>query len=85
LEAFEEPLDELSETLGEEHDLVDLARVIDAGASPPFSSSDQEAVLVAIERRRRGLQLAALRAGKTSYRERPGRVKAELTAYWEEA
>lgn len=82
LEALEEPLGELSETLGEEHDLADLGRVI-ADAFPVDSGIDHATLLAVIERRRRGLQLAALREGKTIYRERPGRVVAELTAHWD--
>ena len=82
LEDFEEPLNELSETLGAEHDLVDLAHVIEAEASPAASDGDRTALLAGIEQRRRRLQLAALRAGKTIYRERPTRLAAALTAHW---
>jgi len=82
LEVLEEPLGELSETLGEEHDLVDLAGVI-ADGSPAGTGVDRAVVLAAIEQRRRGLQLAALRAGKTSYRESPDRVASQLTSHWE--
>jgi CHAD domain-containing protein len=82
LEESEQPLNELSETLGAEHDLVDLARVIEAEASPGASGDNRAALLAAIQQRRHDLQLAALRAGKTFYRERPNRVAAALTAYW---
>ncbi len=84
LEGSEQPLNELSETLGAEHDLVDLARVIEADTSPIPSGADQSELLAAVEQRRRGLQLAALRAGKASYRERPTRVAAALTGHWGE-
>jgi len=82
LEESERPLNELSETLGREHDLVDLARLIDADTSLTASGVDHTVLLAAITQRRRGLQLAALRAGKTFYRERPARVAAALTSHW---
>ena len=82
LAASEQALNGLSETLGAEHDLVDLAWIIKTEASPAASSGDRAALLAEIQQRRRGLQLAALRAGKTTFRAPPTRVATSLTAHW---
>ncbi len=83
LEELEAPLGELSTTLGEEHDLADLGRLIEAVAAPLLSTTDGAVLLAAIDQRRRRLQQTALRSGESIYRERPGRVETELTAHWE--
>ena len=84
IEAYEQPLSDLSETLGEDHDLADLGKVIE-GNDVTFRGATERVVLLgAIERCRSDMERTALRSGKKIYRERPSQIEAELRAVWEQ-
>ena len=87
IRAWVEALDELSETLGDDHDLALLHQRI---LQLPFEASDAEEVVNArqallriINRRRNRLKAASFRCAKMIYFEKPGRFANRLTNYWE--
>jgi CHAD domain-containing protein len=75
---------ELSELLGDDHDLAVLrARV--AAQREEFSSSNQQArILAVIDRRRRDLENSAFVLGARVYEEKPVDFAARFGGYWHE-
>jgi len=87
IRVWAEALDELTEILGEDHDLALLRQRI---VQLPFESSDTEEAVDArqrllrvIERRRRRLKTGGLRGALMIYVEKPARFVDRLGSYWE--
>ena len=75
-------LDDLSEMLGEEHDLAELLRL---AASEPGLCDDpvERALLTALAQHRRAeVQTAAMAIGRRVYAEKPARFTERMSAYW---
>jgi CHAD domain-containing protein len=74
--------DELSERLGDEHDLAVLAARVRAeakrGDASPLGERSRKELLKAIAKRRRRLRKRALRDGERLYRRRPKRFVARM-------
>ncbi len=70
---------ELSELLGDHHDLTVLAEEIRAGAN---GDRDAAALLELTERRQGELLEAAIPLGERLYAEKPKQFSARLSAYW---
>jgi CHAD domain-containing protein len=71
---------ELSDVLGDDHDLAVLRRTLElAGADPPV---ELEAVLHLIDHRRGQLQTQAMAVGERLYGERPTAFRRRLRDYW---
>ena len=83
LDPLVEQASELSDLLGDDHDLALLAAALDAGER---LSGEQHAQLgLFISRRRGELQRAAFEAGERLYAERPKAFARRLAAYWDDA
>lgn len=75
-------LDDLSEMLGEEHDLAELLRLV---ATEPGLCEDpaERALLTALAQHRRAeVQTAAMTIGRRVYAEKPARFTDRMSAYW---
>jgi CHAD domain-containing protein len=81
LEGVTSTVDDLGETLGDEHDLADLARIINTELS--VKKRKQELLNALIEQRRRGLQLRARTRGLLVYAEPTDQFVERLGVYWE--
>jgi CHAD domain-containing protein len=80
-----EALDSLGETLGDEHDLAELAHRIMADPSLVPDDDGRRILLVDIARRRLELQRLAFRIGEPIYHEPPRAFTARIGAYWDAA
>jgi CHAD domain-containing protein len=85
--AWVEALDDLTENLGDDHDLALVRQRI---VQLPFQSSDTEkmvnvrqALLRVIDRRRRRLKAAALYQARMTYVEKPARFVNRFGRYWQ--
>jgi CHAD domain-containing protein len=82
LGGLERSLNDLSEVLGSEHDLADLAALIHLQPQLMSRDLDRSRLLAAIARRRATLQADAFDIGDRIYAERPRRFTARIEAYW---
>ena len=87
LNAIAEQLEELSERLGEDHDLALVRLRLTRIALPetnfePFSAARLNLIRT-IDRRRRRLQTEALRRSRLIYLEQPRRFLKRIHCYWE--
>jgi CHAD domain-containing protein len=73
---------ELSDRLGDDHDLVVLRERLDAPGIA-FTAEQREYLDDLIERRRRELQAEAFALGARVYAEKPKAFAARMAAYWE--
>jgi CHAD domain-containing protein len=80
-----EALDSLGETLGDEHDLAELAHRVTANPSLVPHDEGRRVLLVDIARRRLELQRLAFRIGAPVYHEKPRAFTARMGAYWDAA
>jgi CHAD domain-containing protein len=75
-------LNELSETLGAEHDLADLAVLVHLQPNLVSRDLERNRLLAAIARRRAVLQTAAFETGDRIYVETPRQFTARIAPYW---
>ncbi|MGD9307810.1 MAG: hypothetical protein PVG51_01655, partial [Desulfosarcina sp.] len=76
-------LDRLSDTLGEEHDLLDLKRLfLDAEAATPSAETGIDAIVTIIDEKRTKLQSTVWTAGEKIYAEAPGMFADRTARYW---
>jgi CHAD domain-containing protein len=76
-------LDRLSDTLGEEHDLLDLKRLfLDAEAATPSAETGIDAIVKIIDEKRTKLQSTVWTAGEKIYAEAPGMFADRTARYW---
>ena len=87
LHAWIDALDELSDSLGDDHDFALIQQRI---LQLPFEATDSEqqvnarqAILRAIDRRRHRLKLFSLNRARLIYVEKPARFVERLSVYWE--
>jgi CHAD domain-containing protein len=80
---LERSMDDLSEVLGAEHDLADLAVLIHLEPNLISRDLDRNRLLAAIARRRAALQADAFVVGDQVYAELPRRFTARFAPYWE--
>ena len=78
-------LDTLGETIGDEHDLAELAHLIVSNPAIVPDDDGRRAVLVEVASRRLEFQALALRIGATIYHEKPRAFTARLGEYWNAA
>jgi CHAD domain-containing protein len=71
----------LADHLGDDHDLAVLRQKITAHAAA-FQTSDRDALLAVIDRRRQQLEDKAARLGARIFEEKPRRFTARITNYW---
>ena len=84
LEAFRNQAHELSEYLGDEHDLAVLKQILNNG-SFSFLNSDSGRILnCVIDRQRAELQRMSKHLGNRLYCEKPGKMNKRMAAYIEE-
>ena len=83
LDATVEALEVLGESLGDEHDLSELADVVRAEPTLLPDDDGRRLFLVAVARRRVELQHEALAIGHRLYRERPRDFTDRLRTYWD--
>jgi CHAD domain-containing protein len=81
MENVEESLHELTDRLGDDHDLGDLRRVLET--APAGKSKSVGRVMDLISRRRSELQAEARPLATRIYAEKPGIFTARIEAYWE--
>jgi len=81
MEHVEESLHELTDRLGDDHDLGDLRRVLET--APAGNSKSVGRVMDLISRRRSELQAEARPLATRIYAEKPGVFTARIEAYWE--
>ena len=80
---FERSLNHLSELLGVEHDLADLAVLVHLEPHLISRDLDRNRLLAAIARRRAALQAEAFVVGDRVYAEPPRRFTARVAPYWQ--
>ena len=80
---LERSLNDLSESLGMEHDLADLGVLIHLEPALISRDLDRNRLLAAIARRRAALQAAAFDVGDRVYAELPRTFTARIAPYWE--
>lgn len=83
LAGLEVELHRLSELLGDEHDLADLARLLAAGPTERLERSDTAALLSLLELRRQQLRVEARSLGARVFAEPPKRLARRFRAYFE--
>jgi CHAD domain-containing protein len=76
-------VDDLGETLGDEHDLAELAKVVNNDPSLISRKRERELLTALIEQRRKDLQQQARAKGLRVYAEKPDRFVERLGVYWE--
>lgn len=81
--AMEVELDLLSETLGDEHDMADLAATLGNEYELIPSPALRRDLQNMLEIDRTGLQVTALEMGTELYDRKPGRFVALLAGYWD--
>lgn len=74
-------LHELSELLGDDHDLALLRARLTRGSAPPAGAGDDAALLALVDARRAGLRGAALRLGGRLYGERPKAFRRRIGSW----
>jgi CHAD domain-containing protein len=74
--------DELSDLLGDEHDLVVLRETLRENPGAYGDRRSVEALIGLVDRRREMLQAEAHRLGSRLYAEKPGRMRKRFGAYW---
>jgi CHAD domain-containing protein len=83
MEGYSRSLDRLSDTLGEEHDLLDLKRMfLDAEAATPSAETGIDAIVTVIDEKRTKLQSSVWTAGEKIYAEEPGMFADRIARYW---
>jgi CHAD domain-containing protein len=80
---LERSLNDLSETLGAEHDLADLGVLVHLEPALISRDLDRNRLLAAIARRRAALQAEAFDVGDRVYTELPRAFTGRLAPYWE--
>jgi CHAD domain-containing protein len=82
LDPWREQLHQLSDLLGEDHDLAVLGGTLERYGA--FDEAvDRSAISALIDRRRTELQARAHPLGERLLAEKPGRLVRRLSAYWE--
>ncbi len=81
--AMADELDELSELLGQEHDMTLLRNTVMAELSRPIRASTLQALLELIDDRQGHLRERAQRLGRRLYVERPRTFVQRLQGYWQ--
>ena len=76
-------VDDLGETLGDEHDLAELAKVVNSDRSLTSKKRERELLTALIEQRRKDLQQQARVKGLRVYAEPTDRFVERLGVYWE--
>jgi CHAD domain-containing protein len=77
--AATDELEDLGESLGDDHDLTMLAEFAAGGK---FPAAEAERLNWLIRRRQKGLRSAAVKTGARFYSENPGRFCARMGNYW---
>ncbi len=75
-------VDDLGETLGDEHDLAELGRLVQEDHSLTSGKRQRELLTALIEQRRHDLQRQARAKGLRVYAEPPDRFVQRLGVYW---
>jgi CHAD domain-containing protein len=87
IHAWTDALDELSDSLGDDHDFALIQqRILHLPIEPADTEQDvnaRQALLRAIERRRHRLKTFSLHRSRMIYVEKPARFVDRLSAYWE--
>jgi len=83
MEVREEAAHDLSDLLGDDHDLAVLRETLLAEPEAFGSERDVQAFIGLIDRRRAELQAAARPLGERVFAEKPKRLAARLGSYWQ--
>lgn len=75
--------DQLSDLLGDDHDLAVFRQTLLDDPDRFGSESDLQVIIGLIDRRRAELQAKALPLGKRLFAEKPKRLNSRLNSYWE--
>lgn len=76
--------DQLTDRLGDDHDLAVLrVRILSQPSETQDSTETQHIFLRSLARRRRKLQLDSLQLARRIYVEKPGQFERRLAAYWQ--
>src|SRR5260370_26128992 len=87
IHAWTDALDELSDSLGDDHDFALIQqRILQLPIEPPDTEEDvnaRQAFLRTIDRRRHRLKTLSLHRARIIYVEKPARFVQRLSVYWE--
>ena len=83
LKDVEKALHDLTDLLGDDHDLVDLRRALTSSPRLTRGAAKVESLLELIDRRRSHLQAEARPLGARIYGEKPRGFSARLESYWD--